>query len=395
MSTPNRICPQCGQPLAPGEAFCSNCGSRYFEPPMLEPTQLSSSSYPGASSPSQSPIAPTQPAPPPYSNQPPIAPTQPASAPYSSQPAYGGSPYGNTSYGSSGQSYAPPPPFSATPPYGGAPGIYGQQPPVQPSGFAQAPQPRRGPNVALIIGVIFLLLLLVGGGLYFFTRGKSNPATATPAATVGAPTTGTAPTATVQATVQPLFSDSFADNSKNWDTTSGSGYTRDISNNKLTLTEANHKILPESFPTGTFSDLEVTITFTLVQADQNDSAGIYVRGDSNLDHDYRVEVFGNNSYAISKEYLDSSNVGRVHTIEGPTTTSVLNAVGQQNTMTVIMKGTTLVLLLNGKVISSVTDSDYTSGQVALFVQNGDTSSGVKASFNSVAIYPAPAVLPTA
>lgn len=88
MSTPNRICKQCGIPLAPGEMFCSNCGTRYVEPAVIEPTQYAGSSasspsqYPGVSNPSQPQIEPTQYAGPSLAGLP-----------------YGTPPYGSTSYG--------------------------------------------------------------------------------------------------------------------------------------------------------------------------------------------------------------------------------------------------------------------------------------------------------
>lgn len=55
---------------------------------------------------------------------------------------------------------------------------------------------------------------------------------------------------------------------------------------------------------------------------------------------------------------------------------------------------TLVLLINDTPVKTITDSDYTSGQIALFVEHATTSNGVKASFSSVAVYPAPDQLPS-
>jgi len=60
---------------------------------------------------------------------------------------------------------------------------------------------------------------------------------------------------------------------------------------------------------------------------------------------------------------------------------------------VVMKGASIVLLINDKVVESIIDSGYTSGQIALFAENGRTSSGVSAIFNSIAVYPAPGKLP--
>src|SRR5437763_11516541 len=100
MQTAKRICPQCGTPLAPNESFCSNCGRRYIDAPIAEPTAQSTSStiypwsatvYSGASHP----------------NSPPLQ-SMPNAAPPSS---YGNPAYGYPPPGAAGQSYTPPPPY--------------------------------------------------------------------------------------------------------------------------------------------------------------------------------------------------------------------------------------------------------------------------------------------
>jgi hypothetical protein len=388
MSTPSRICKQCGTPLASGEMFCGNCGTRYAEPAVIEPTQYtgpsssSPSQYPGVSNPSQLQIEPTQ-----------------YAGPSSVGSPYGTPPYGSTPYSTPNQqSYAPPPPSGMTPPppydtYAPPPGVA----PGQMGGFPQAPEPqKKRANVGLIIGLVLLVLVVAcGTGVYVIGRSVANNATNVTNTVTPTNDTTPSPQPTQQPTVQPLFSDNFADNSKNWDTTSGPGFTRSVGNNALTLAEANHKILIETFPTtSTFSDLIFTATFTIQQADKTDSLGLYVRGDSNLDHDYRVDIFGDGTYAISKEYVDTNKTVRVKSLVDITSSSTINPVGQQNTVSMIMKGTTLVLLINKTVVNTVTDSDYTDGQVAVFVQNGNTSNGVKASFTNVAVYPAPDQLPS-
>lgn len=257
-------------------------------------------------------------------------------------------------------------------------------------GFAPVPppQPRRGPNVGLIIGILFLLLVLVGGGIFALTRlnqgGKSN-------ANASTPTVQATPTPTPK----PLFSDTFANNDNGWSVGTGSGFSHVIENNALTMADANQKILIESVPTNTIDDFTVTVTLTLLQGDQNDSVGIYMRGDSNLDHDYRVDIFGDTTYSIAKEYLDSNNTPRVSFLVDPSSSSALKATGQENKITVIMKGSQIVLMINGTVVRSITDSTYTKkGQIALFVQNGTTSGGVKAAFSSITLSPAPDQLPS-
>lgn len=383
MSMSNRVCQRCGNPLVSGEVYCSNCGARYLEPGAVEPTQRASSSYPDVSSPGQLPFEPTQYAGSPYDN-----------------PPYGAP---STSYGSPGSNYTPPPAptYAPSPPsnvpfggaygqqppgqYGGVPGIYGQQPGQYGAGYPQPPQPKKGPNIGLILGVVVLLVLLIGGGLFLLTRpkgGTTNNGNSTPGVTGNA-------------TPTPLFSDNFANNSKGWATGNDNGFSRNITNNALILVENNQNhILPEPLPTNsTFSDFTVTATFTFDHGDQNDSVGIYMRGDSTLDHDYRVDINGNNTYAIAREYIASDNTPAQHFIVTATSSSAIKSIGQQNTVTAIMKGSQLVLLINGTKVNSISDTNYASGQVAVYVAHGDTSQGTQASFTSVAVYPAPSQLP--
>jgi hypothetical protein len=257
---------------------------------------------------------------------------------------------------------------------------------------------RKSVIVGLITIFLCLLLLAASGTIFFFIQQQAGKATSSNRHTV-TPTfmmTKIARSPSIPLVNQPLFFDNFANKSKGWSLGNAPGYTRMIANSTLTLANSNHKILTESLPTDTiFADFMVTVSFTIVKADEDDSAGLYVRGDSNLDHDYRIDIYGNNTYAISKELLNTNKTPLVNTLVNPSSTSALHPLGQQNTLTVMMKGPLLVLLINTRIVSSVTDNDYTAGQIALFVQNSPTSSGVEASFKSIVVYPAPKQLPPA
>src|SRR3989441_1848651 len=166
-------------------------------------------------------------------------------------------------------------------------------------------------KVRLIGAIALLLIMVISSGIFFYVHGKSS-STVSPTVRKATPT----PTPTVLSTPQPLFFDDFADKSKGWYLGSASGYTRVIDNNTLTLADTNHSILTESLPTNTtFGDFMVTVSFTLLQANQDDSMGLYLRGDSNLDYDYRIDIYGNNTYAISKEFLDASKSQQVRSEE--------------------------------------------------------------------------------
>jgi hypothetical protein len=245
----------------------------------------------------------------------------------------------------------------------------------------------------MFFALLCILIIIISGSVFYLQYGIAHKAkTADQTITPMMPTVTKTPIGTAQ--TLPLFFDDFVGSNKGWSLTSVFGYTRKLENGDLTLADENHQILTESLPTGaTFNDFMVSTTFTLVQANRDDSVGLYLRGDSYLDHDYRVDIYGDNSYAISKEFLDESKIPQDKFLVSPTTTTALHPVGRQNSITIIMKGPALILLINSIVVNSVTDTDYSSGQIALFVQNSATSNGVEAAFSTIAVYPAPQQLP--
>jgi hypothetical protein len=264
----------------------------------------------------------------------------------------------------------------------------------------------------LSIGITCLLLIiLTGSSIFLIANGKGNQgqaATLSPTHTTSSTTTqmttaqNSAPTSTTtlaptaSSTPQPLFLDYFIDNSNGWLTGNAGGYTRTLDEGALTLSATNHKILVESLPSNTsFDDFSLTMSFMLKQGDANDSVGLYFRGDSNLDNDYRIDIYGNSTYSISKEAVDSYADQTTTYLTSPTHAPQLRPLDHGNRLTILMKGPTLVLMINDRFVQSVTDPDYTHGQIALFVENGPTSNGVEALITSIAVYPAPDELPTA
>jgi hypothetical protein len=264
---------------------------------------------------------------------------------------------------------------------------------------------RLSTHTRLLIGITCSLLIIASSTILLIlhntadqknlqqssrTAATSHPTPTTPTSTP-TPTISTATGEGIIPTPTPLFADNFSNNSQGWYGNNKEGYTRSFTADGLTLTDTNHHAMIESLPTShKFDDFILTTTLTFKQGDSNDSVGLYLRGDSNLDHDYRIDIFGNNTYAISKEYLDSTDTPQTLYIIAPTHTTPLKARGTPNTLTVIMKGAALFLLINGKFVNAIIDEDYTRGQIALFVTNGATSSGVTAVFSSIEINLAPA-----
>jgi len=173
MSSQYRICHNCGASLAPGETRCPRCGVPYVEPIMQRPGEFDPFPPDQANASSQTEPYEVQP------QQPVVLPPQ-QQAPYPPQ----------------GQGYVqpyPPSPYAAS--------GYNQQAPGQVGGPPQPPEAdtTQGPNISLIIGLVFavVLLLLLLGGLFFVLVQRNNN---TPAVT---PTPGVTPTPTPTATATP------------------------------------------------------------------------------------------------------------------------------------------------------------------------------------------------
>lgn len=259
-------------------------------------------------------------------------------------------------------------------------------------GHKKPPRPQKSPHVGCFLSTVLLVSVLVGASLFFLfksggnaTGPKAHHETPTPTPTA-IPTDSPPP--------QSLFFDTFAGNSQGWSVTDNpgnTGYIRQIADKKLTLTDTNPKTtLIESLPTTqVFGNCMVSVNFTIVSADPGDSVGVYVRGDSNLDHDYRIEINGDNTFDIAKEYLDSNRQPQSSMLAGPGNSSVIHPLGHQNKITIILKGPTIVLMINNNKVTTLTDTEYSSGQIALFTRVSSTSSGVTATFSKVEVDPVP------
>jgi len=255
-------------------------------------------------------------------------------------------------------------------------------------------QRQRMPGIVLL-SLVLIVIVLIGGSIFWLWRGNSaSPGTGVK---TGPTATATALPTWIPTPVTPpagsFFYDIFANNSRGWDLSSDStsGYYRILVNHTLILatTDADTTLI-ESVPTASInlSDYVISTDFTIDQGSTDDSIGLYVRGDSNLDHDYRIDINGNNTFDLAKEWLDTSaeQVKEETTLlVPPQSTSLLRPLGQSNTLTVILLGSTLVVELNNIVVSQITDTSYASGQIALFAHDGGDNSGVTVSFTRVEI----------
>lgn len=272
------------------------------------------------------------------------------------------------------------------------------QPPTPP------PARKRPPGVVLAC-VAAIIIVVLGGSLFWMVRSKSS----TPGVAKATPTATAMPTWEPTEVTPPalsIFYDTFANDSHGWSLGGNGGYYRILVNNTLILADTNPGTpIVEVVPTNNLDNYVISTDFTINQGDANDGTGVYLRGDSTLDHDYRIDINGDNTIDIAKEFLDSNQSAQSTLLFPRQHASYLKPPGQQNTLMVIMLGPTITVEINNLVVATVDDASYTNGQIALFARHGSTSSGVTVSFSRVEIdrlaspfatpTPTPTLTPTA
>jgi hypothetical protein len=252
---------------------------------------------------------------------------------------------------------------------------------------ARSPQTKRGPRVLLIALIIVVLLSFSTGGFILLQQGRGENTKSGTGTQMPTPTPSSTVIYLETPPPQAVFYDTFKNNALGWGLSDTSSYVRTLRNGSLTLSNSNPgTTLIEALPTDDmFDNFVVDVDLTIMKADRNDSTGFYVRGDSNMDHDYRIDINGDNTFDIAKEFLDSRSSPHSTFLDGPRSSPALNPSGAHNSVKLAMAGSQIVLFINNTRVSLLTDSDYTSGQVALFAHADEESNGVTVSFSKVEV----------
>ncbi len=192
----------------------------------------------------------------------------------------------------------------------------------------------------------------------------------------------------------PLFSDNFLSDAYGWNLQSLPGsYTVTLGHGALTLEVEQHKLLWELLPgERSYSDFILTADAVLSRGDQNDGYGIYIRGTANQASDlatyYRFELYGDGSYAIFKGTLDSGGHFTSTAIVDYIWNSAIQLQSKLNHIMIIAKGASMSFIINGQLLKTISDHNYASGSVALFVSNlPQAKRGAQVQFSQLAIYP--------
>lgn len=252
------------------------------------------------------------------------------------------------------------------------------------------PARRNHPPLSMLLGVSMAAIILIGGSLLWFWRDNTHNHSGTVAIVTPTATATSTPTWTpteITPPMEALFYETFANNNHGWSLTSEGGYFRILVDHMLILSNNNpDSTLVESVPASTdLSNYVINVDFTINRDDPDDSMGLYLRGDSTLDHDYRVDINGDNTIDIVKEWLDTSRNPQTTVLFSPHLDTDLKRPGNANTLSVTMLGPTIIVSVNDLVLAMISDSSYTSGQVAFFAHNGVSSSGMVVSLSQVEI----------
>lgn len=239
----------------------------------------------------------------------------------------------------------------------------------------------------ILIAMVLMLLLLSAGSFFFIVRSGNKDSKLATIIETPTSTSSSAPIYLETPPTQSEFYDTFKNNALGWSTSSLEGYFRTVRPDELVLMNTNvNTTMVESLPTNsTFNDGTIIVDFTVLASNFSDSIGLFVRGDTNLEHDYRIDLNGNGTFDIAKEYIDSRNTPQSTFLIGPKSISILNTQGKPNTIVLTMNGSRLQLYINNERVGVVVDSTYVDGQVALFVRLGKGSQKVAACFRKVEI----------
>jgi len=192
----------------------------------------------------------------------------------------------------------------------------------------------------------------------------------------------------------PLFTETFMNNSKQWDMRSMPGrYLVSIKKGSLTLEDDNNKLFPILLPNAKhFDNFKLIVNAKLSKGDRQNGYGLCIRGTTDpngyLTAYYRIELYGNAAYTIFKAVTDVNGNTSSTTLVDTTAHAAIQPAGHLNQMVVIADGPKMTLIVNGQTVQTFSDAQYASGVVALFVSNLlGTHPGAQATFSDLAIYP--------
>jgi len=176
-----------------------------------------------------------------------------------------------------------------------------------------------------------------------------------------------------------LFSDDFSNTNSGWDRASGDeGYT-DYSNDayEISVDVANYDLWAN--PGQYFTDVSVETDATLVSGTEDNDIGVICRY-QDVSNFYFAVIASDGYYGIGK-VADGS---QEYITDGLPSTDLVSS-NSTNHIRFDCVGSSLSLYINGTLAETVSDSDYSAGDVGLMAGTFDTA-GVVISFDNFVVY---------
>jgi hypothetical protein len=239
--------------------------------------------------------------------------------------------------------------------------------------MSQPPAPRRSSTmkvVLIVLGAVLAMMCVIGGigaamiGAFASTASPSNPAIQQRSATVVAQTnaTATAAAATYPFSAVLKLDDPLSDNSKGagWEQDSGCAFT--ASAYHATNTQAKSYYTCTAMSTN-FSDFTYQVS---MQIAQGDGGALTFRGDVANHKFYSLLFDTTGSYTL---LLYTGQDNNPKTLTSGSASGFHTGLGQSNEIGVVARGAKISIYVNGQLVTSVTNSTYTSGQIGVASYN--------------------------
>jgi hypothetical protein len=179
----------------------------------------------------------------------------------------------------------------------------------------------------------------------------------------------------------PVINDSLsAQSNTSWDTyhnddSSGCTFTGGALHCLSTLGSYEHSLaLSNNF--SNLANLAIEVSATLIKGDRTE---VLLRWHDHTASGYRFYLTSDGYYTF--EFLDN---GDEHVLISQSSSAIHTGTGQSNTMTIIARKNTFYLYINKKYVNSISDSSFSSGQIAAASDGKDTISEV--AFSNIRVW---------
>jgi 3-keto-disaccharide hydrolase/zinc-ribbon domain len=237
-----------------------------------------------------------------------------------------------------------------------------------PSPAPKAPPLRRKPLLLpalLLAGIALLLICVCGAGVYVWLRSDGQPpeVLATPSV--------------------PLYQDDFGDPSSGWDVFDEDDTLAEYANGeyRLGVYQDNYMAWGNPTPGQEFTDFQVEVDARQAEGPLDNNFGLLIHYQTDDQDFYWFEISGDGYYSV-----DMRQAGQWSTLVDWSTSDAINqGVGATNHLKVVCAGNHFSFYVNDILLTEMSDSAFSSGNIGLAVGTFDEP-GVVVSFDNIRVH---------